>query len=167
MQKKFKGFPCRICGDFPVNSQLITCKSYILFNAISTCVPKVRNYGDFRQHVIPTVITCLLRGTPCDTGFSYTFYRGNICSVTLIKEEWRVEKSKKSIIEEGGFLFWGGWNFSKSVNVGPTFIREMRVLIFYIVTHNFMVTLFTLIWFSPLKTAKICFWHQIWQVFQT
>ena len=87
MQKKFKGFPCRICRDIPVkfagilNSQLITCKSYILFNAISTCVPKVRNYGDFRQHVIPTVITCLLRGTPCDTGFSYTFYRGNICSV--------------------------------------------------------------------------------------
>ena len=81
MQKKFRGFPCKICGDFPVNSQLITCKSYILFNAISTCVPKVRNYGDFRQHVIPTVITCLLRGTPCDTGFSYTFYRGNICSV--------------------------------------------------------------------------------------
>ena len=76
-----QGYPCKICGDFPVNSQLITCKSYILFNAISTCVPKVRNYGDFRQHVIPTVITCLLRGTPCDTGFSYTFYRGNICSV--------------------------------------------------------------------------------------
>ena len=76
-----QGYPCKICGDFPVNSQLITCKSYILFNAISTCVPKVRNYGDFRQHVIPTVITCLLWGTPCDTGFSYTFYRGNICSV--------------------------------------------------------------------------------------
>ena len=78
-----QGYPCKICGDFPVNSQLITCKSYILFNAISTCVPKVRNYGDFRQHVIPTVITCLLRGTPCDTGFSYTFYRGNICSVQV------------------------------------------------------------------------------------
>ena len=29
---------------------------------------------------------------------------------------------------EGGFLFCGGWNFSKSVNVGPTFIREMRVI---------------------------------------
>ena len=28
---------------------------------------------------------------------------------------------------EGGF-FCGGWNFSKSVSVGPTFIREMRVL---------------------------------------
>jgi hypothetical protein len=38
-----------------------------------------------------------------------------------------VEKSKKSINVEGGFLFCGGWNFSKSVSVGPTFIREMRV----------------------------------------
>ena len=43
------------------------------------------------------------------------------------KEEWRVEKSKNSIKVEGGFLFCGGWNFSKSVSVGPTFIREMRV----------------------------------------
>ena len=42
--------------------------------------------------------------------------------------EWRVEKSKKSINVEGGFLFCGGGNFSKSVSVGPTFIREMRVL---------------------------------------
>ena len=42
----------------------------------------MRNYGDFRQHVIPVTITCMLRGTPCDTGFSYTFYRGNICSVS-------------------------------------------------------------------------------------
>ena len=35
---------------FPVNSKLITCKVYIFFNAISTCVPKVRNYGDFRRN---------------------------------------------------------------------------------------------------------------------
>ena len=33
----------------------------------------------------------------------------------------------KSINVEGLF-FCGGWNFSKSVSVGPTFIREMRVL---------------------------------------
>ena len=39
-----------------------------------------------------------------------------------------MEKSKKSINVEGGFLFCGGWNFSKSVSVGSTFIREMRVL---------------------------------------
>ena len=39
-----------------------------------------------------------------------------------------MEKSKNSINVEGGFLFCGGWNFSKSVSVGPTFIREMRVL---------------------------------------
>ena len=39
----------------------------------------------------------------------------------------RVEKSKNSINVEGGFLFCGGWNFSKSVSVSPTFIREMRV----------------------------------------
>ena len=38
-----------------------------------------------------------------------------------------MEKSKKSINMEGGFLFCGGWNFSKSVSVGPTFIREIRV----------------------------------------
>ena len=38
-----------------------------------------------------------------------------------------MEKSKKSINVEGGFLFCGGWNFSKSVSLGPTFIREMRV----------------------------------------
>ena len=38
-----------------------------------------------------------------------------------------MEKSKISINMEGGFLFCGGWNFSKSVSVGSTFIREMRV----------------------------------------
>ena len=27
----------------------------------------------------------------------------------------------------GGIFFCGGWNFSKSVSVDPTFIREMRV----------------------------------------
>ena len=48
--------------------------------------------------------------------------------ITLINEERRVEKSKNSINVEGGFLFCGGWNFSKLVSVGPTFIREMRVL---------------------------------------
>ena len=37
-----------------------------------------------------------------------------------------MEKSKESTSVEGGF-FCGGWNFSKSVRVGPTFIREMRV----------------------------------------
>ena len=40
-----------------------------------------------------------------------------------------MEKSKNSINVEGGFLFYGGWNFSKLVSVGPTFIREMRVAI--------------------------------------
>ena len=67
--------------DLPVNSKLITCKAYIYFSAISTCISKLRIYGDFRQHVIPTVIMCLLRGTPCYTGFSYNFYGENICSV--------------------------------------------------------------------------------------
>ena len=38
-----------------------------------------------------------------------------------------MEKSKNSINVEGGFLFCGGWNFSKSVSVGHTFIREMKV----------------------------------------
>ena len=39
-----------------------------------------------------------------------------------------MEKSKISINVEVGFLFCGGWHFSKSVSVGSTFIREMRVL---------------------------------------
>ena len=33
----------------------------------------------------------------------------------------------KSINVEAGFCFCGGWNFSKSVIVDSTFIREMRV----------------------------------------
>ena len=37
-----------------------------------------------------------------------------------------MEKSKKSINVEGGFLFFGGWHFSKSVSVGSTIIRDMR-----------------------------------------
>ena len=36
-------------------------------------------------------------------------------------------KSKNSINVECGFLFCGGWNFSKSVSVGSMFIGEMRV----------------------------------------
>ena len=53
---------------------------------------------------------------------------GKNLNITLINEEWRVEKSKNSINVEGGFLFCGGWNFSKTVSKGPTFTREMRVL---------------------------------------
>ena len=37
-----------------------------------------------------------------------------------------VYKSNKRGVE-GGFLFCGGWDFLKSVSVGSTFIREMRV----------------------------------------
>jgi len=37
-----------------------------------------------------------------------------------------MEKNLESINVEGGFFF-GGWNFSKLVSVGSTFIREMRV----------------------------------------
>ena len=48
-----------------------------------------------------------------------------------------MEKSKKSINVEGGFLFCGGWNFLKSVSVGSTFIREMRVLWIYVVCTYF------------------------------
>ena len=47
--------------------------------------------------------------------------------MNLINKKWRVEKSKISINVEGGFLFCGGGNFFKSVSVGSTFIREMRV----------------------------------------
>jgi hypothetical protein len=52
-----------------------------------------------------------------------------------------VEKSKNSINMEGGFLFCGGWNFPKSVSVGPTFIKEMRV----IEPHKFSETLIYLV----------------------
>ena len=38
-----------------------------------------------------------------------------------------MEKSKISINVEGGLLFCGGWDFFKSVSVGFTFIRDMRV----------------------------------------
>ena len=38
----------------------------------------------------------------------------------------------KSINVEGGFYFCGGWNFSKSVSVGSTFIKEMRVTLVHI-----------------------------------
>ena len=34
---------------FPVNFKLITCKVYIFFH----CLPKVRNYGDFRHACNP------------------------------------------------------------------------------------------------------------------
>ena len=43
-----------------------------------------------------------------------------------------METYKKSLNVEGGFLFCGGWNFSKSVSVDSTFIREMRVCMFTI-----------------------------------
>ena len=36
------------------------------------------------------------------------------------------KKSKASIKVEGRFFF-EGWNFSKSLSVGPTFISKMRV----------------------------------------
>ena len=48
-----------------------------------------------------------------------------------------MEESKKSINVECGLLFCGGWNFSKSVIVGSTFIREMRVTIM-----DFLLSLF-------------------------
>ena len=39
--------------------------------------------GDFRLPVIPVKFICILRGTPCNTGIPYTFYRGKICSVVV------------------------------------------------------------------------------------
>ena len=33
----------------------------------------------------------------------------------------------KSVNVEGEFFLCGGWNFSKLVSEGPTFIRDMRV----------------------------------------
>ena len=42
-------------------------------------------WRDFRQHVIPTKITCMLLGTLCNMGFPRTFYGGKICSVPWSK----------------------------------------------------------------------------------
>ena len=39
--------------------------------------------GDFRLPVIPIKIICMLQGTPCNAGISYTYYRGEICSVCM------------------------------------------------------------------------------------
>ena len=44
--------------------------------------------------------------------------------ITAIKEEWREEKSKKSINVEGGNVC-GGWNFfSKSISVTPRLLER-------------------------------------------
>ena len=50
-----------------------------------------------------------------------------------------MEKSKKSINVEGGFLFCGGWNFSKSVSVGSTFIREMSVVLWVLAEYPLLL----------------------------
>ena len=39
----------------------------------------------------------------------------------------------KSINVEGGFSVCGGWNFSKSVSVDSTFIREMKLPIYFVI----------------------------------
>ena len=54
-----------------------------------------------------------------------------------------MKKFKKSINVEGGLLFCGGWNFSKSVSVGPTFIREMRVAHTYLLLQKTCYTLYS------------------------
>ena len=55
---------------------------------------------------------------------------------------------------EGGFLFCGGWNFSKSVSVGFTFIREMRVFKLFLL-QNWMnidgTTIFSAKYFPPIS----------------
>ena len=40
---------------------------------------------------------------------------------------WRLEYINEINKRGGGNFFCGGWNFSKSVSVGSTFIREMRI----------------------------------------
>ena len=43
------------------------------------------------------------------------------------------------INKRGGWIsFCGGWNFSKSVSVGPTFIREMRVHVSQFLHHIYI-----------------------------
>ena len=57
---------------FPVNSKLTEIHIFLM----STLVPKMRNYVDFRQPAIPMIITCLLQGILCDKGIPRTFYGG-------------------------------------------------------------------------------------------
>ncbi len=62
-----------------------------------------------------------------------------------------MDKSKILINMEGGFLFCGGWNFSKSVSVDSTFIREVRV-------SEFKIDLATLCYVNG--TPKFGGYHQ-------
>ena len=41
--------------------------------------------GEIRLPVFPVTFTCMLRGTPCYTGLTRTFYREKICSVLLLE----------------------------------------------------------------------------------
>ena len=50
----------RICGDFPVNSKVITCNAKLFFFMQYLLVPKVRNYGDFRQSPSQSAPTILI-----------------------------------------------------------------------------------------------------------
>ena len=47
------------------------------------CVPKVRNCGDFKQGVIPVIITCMLQGIWCDTEIP-TLFIGKTFAVYIL-----------------------------------------------------------------------------------
>ena len=58
--------------------------SYITLHDIILYCKILNNFcGDFRLQVFPLKIIYMLQGTPWDTRFSYTFYGGNICRVSI------------------------------------------------------------------------------------
>ena len=56
--------------------------------------------GGFRLPVIPIKFICMLQGTLCDTGISYTFYRGKICSAvySFQPKEAANERNRKPLL---------------------------------------------------------------------
>ena len=56
--------------------------------------------GSFRLPVIPIKFICMLQGTLCDTGISYTFYRGKICSAvySFQPKEAANERNRKPLL---------------------------------------------------------------------
>ena len=55
----------------------------------------------------------------------------------------------------GGIFFCGGWNFSKSVSVDSTFIREMRVMkVLPFILKNKKVLFLKKIFFKPYRQGR-------------
>ena len=107
----------RIWGDFPVTFKVITCNAYLFFFIQYLLVYIKRNYGDFRQCVIPIPIKCILQGTPCDTGIPYTFYGENICSAVLSFCPCVITLTL-GVLSKGAVLCGGCWLWAWQISGG-------------------------------------------------